>query len=131
MMEIEALCLRHPAVIAEIEKLKLPSGFTVCNDPWIYGTDDETEERRLFQCYMYIVEGEHAEANHYSLPISFSPVFDAITRELVRMDYLPTGADERVVETGPWKVSCTASCFNNLKLSTHVFQGRQRRGICP
>ena len=60
-MEIEALCLKHPKVIAEIEKLQLPAGYTVCNDPWIYGTDDDTEQRRLFQCYMYIVEGEHAD----------------------------------------------------------------------
>lgn len=117
-MEIEALCLKHPKVIAEIEKLQLPAGYTVCNDPWIYGTDDDTEQRRLFQCYMYVVEGEHAEANHYSLPCSFSPVFDGITRELVRMDYLPTGADDRVVETGPWKVSLR---FRQFLLHAHTF----------
>jgi primary-amine oxidase len=31
--------MRHPAVLAEIEKLKLPPGMAVCNDPWMYGSD--------------------------------------------------------------------------------------------
>lgn len=61
------------------------------NDPWAYGTDDENERRRLFQCYMYIVLNDDPEANHYSLPAPFSPVFDAITKELVWIDYLPLG----------------------------------------
>jgi primary-amine oxidase len=104
IIEIENLCLKHPAVIAEIEKMKLPEGYTVCNDPWIYGTDDENESRRLFQCYMYIMETQHPETNHYSLPCAFSPVFDALTSELVRMDYLPTGAGPDTVPTKPWKV---------------------------
>ncbi|RFU34157.1 hypothetical protein B7463_g2143, partial [Scytalidium lignicola] len=103
MLEVEQLCLRHPAVQAEIAKMKLPEGYTVCNDPWIYGTDDPNESRRLFQCYMYIMECGHAETNHYSLPCSFSPVFDALTGELVRMDYLPTGSGHEFFPTTPWK----------------------------
>ncbi|KAE8138761.1 copper amine oxidase [Aspergillus pseudotamarii] len=99
---IEEHCMQHPAVLAEIEKLKLPPGMTVCNDPWMYGTDDPNEKRRLFQCFMYIVEVDHPENNHYSLPCKFSPVFDARTKELVRMDYLPGGADHQTVETQPW-----------------------------
>jgi primary-amine oxidase len=47
-MEIEQLCMKHPAVLAEIEKLQLPPGMTVCNDPWMYGTDSEHETRRLY-----------------------------------------------------------------------------------
>ncbi|QQK39506.1 Primary amine oxidase [Penicillium digitatum] len=103
MMEIEELCLSHPAVKAEIEKLKLPAGHTVCLDPWIYGTDDAKETRRLFQCYMYIVATDHPQNNQYSLPCKFSPVFDGISRKLVRMDYLPGGADTQTTETQPWK----------------------------
>jgi primary-amine oxidase len=53
------------------------------NDPWAYETDDTEERRRLFQCYMYIVLNDDPEANHYSLPAPFSPVFDAITKELL------------------------------------------------
>ncbi|KAI9740933.1 MAG: hypothetical protein M1818_004539 [Claussenomyces sp. TS43310] len=104
MIHMEKLCLQHPAVQAEIEKMMLPPGYAVCNDPWIYGTDDENESRRLVQCYMYIMETDHPETNHYSLPCAFSPVFDAITFELVRMDYLPTGAGAETVPTKPWRV---------------------------
>ncbi|KAH8432763.1 copper amine oxidase [Aspergillus melleus] len=103
MVEIEAMCLQHPAVKAEVAKLQLPAGMTVCNDPWIYGTDDPKEHRRLFQCYMYIVATDHPQNNHYSVPCKFSPVFDGITRELVRIDYLPGGPDFQTTETQPWK----------------------------
>ncbi|KAL3471623.1 copper amine oxidase [Aspergillus californicus] len=105
LIAIEELCITHPAVKAEIAKLQLPQGVTVCNDPWIYGTDDPAETRRLFQCYMYIMTTDHPQNNHYSTPCKFSPVFDALTRELVRMDYLPTasGGQPTVLETQPWK----------------------------
>ncbi|KAL4750026.1 hypothetical protein BDW72DRAFT_194270 [Aspergillus terricola var. indicus] len=104
LIEIEQLCLSHPAVKAEIAKLELPPGVTVCNDPWIYGCDDPNETRRLFQCYMYIVTTDHPQNNHYSVPCKFSPVFDGLTRELVRMDYLPATIDASTdAETKPWK----------------------------
>jgi primary-amine oxidase len=103
MIEIETICLSHPAVQAEIEKLKLPAGMSVCLDPWIYGTEDAGESRRLFQCYMYIVAVDHPQNNQYSIPCKFSPVFDGITHELVRMDYLPGGADSQTTDTQPWK----------------------------
>lgn len=103
IIEMEKICLEHPAVQAEIEKMQLPPGVTVCNDPWIYGTDDENETRRLFQHYMYVIDTNHPEHNHYSLPCTFSPVFDCHTKELVRMDYLATGSDHTVRPVGPWK----------------------------
>jgi primary-amine oxidase len=99
--------MKHPAVLAEIEKMQLPEGYTVCNDPWIYGTDSATETRRLAQCYMYIIETNHPESNHYSLPCAFSPVFDQVTKELIRIDQLPTGTDSKTQPTQPWKpVKC-------------------------
>ncbi|PYI03104.1 copper amine oxidase [Aspergillus sclerotiicarbonarius CBS 121057] len=101
--EMEELCLSHPAVQAEVAKLQLPPGVTVCNDPWIYGTDDPNETRRLCQCYMYIIATDHPQNNHYSVPCKFSPVFDIIKRELVRIDYLPSGTDTQTTETQPWK----------------------------
>lgn len=114
-MEIEQLCMHHPAVLAEIEKLKLPAGMTVCNDPWIYGTDDQKETRRLFQCYMYIVAVDHPEHNHYSLPCKFSPVFDGVTKDLVRIDQLPSGRDHaRATETQPWKPVKTVQYAHDL-----------------
>lgn len=103
MIGLETVCLQHPRVIEEIAKLQLPEGATVCTDPWIYGTDDEKENRRLVQFYMFIVPVNHPQSNHYSLPCAFSPVLDANTSELVRIDYLPTGGDHSTTETQPWK----------------------------
>ncbi|KAL4780906.1 copper amine oxidase [Aspergillus varians] len=100
--EMEELCNSHPKVLEEVAKLKLPKGAKVINDPWAYGTDQASERRRLFQCYMYIVLNDDPEANHYSLPAPFSPVFDAITKELVAMEYLPTGETNARSETQPW-----------------------------
>ncbi|KAL1631160.1 cytochrome c oxidase subunit 1 [Neofusicoccum ribis] len=107
LIEIEEACMNHPAVLAEIKKMQLPAGMTVCNDPWIYGTDSNNETRRLAQCYMYIVAVDHPESNHYSLPCAFSPVFDQVTHELIRIDYLPAGADATTEPTRPWNpVKC-------------------------
>ncbi|OAA60381.1 copper amine oxidase [Niveomyces insectorum RCEF 264] len=104
MIELEQVCNNHPAVKAEIAKMKLPEGYAVVNDPWIYGTDNSHETRRLVQCYMYIRDVDHPESNHYSLPCAFSPVFDQLTHELVRIDYLPTRDDASTAGmTTPWK----------------------------
>ncbi|OQE02644.1 hypothetical protein PENSOL_c002G07687 [Penicillium solitum] len=103
MEEIEKLCLENPAVKDEIAKMKLPPGVTVCTEPWMYGTDTAEENRRLFQCYLYVIEIDHPENNHYSVPCRFSPVFDGVSHELIQMAYLPTGLDHSVVETQPWK----------------------------
>ncbi|CUM64401.1 uncharacterized protein PRCAT00002004001 [Priceomyces carsonii] len=103
MMELEDFCNNHPIVKAEIEKLKLPKGYTVRNDPWIYATDDPNEKRGLVQFFMYVLAGNgHTESNHYSLPLKFSPVFEVFTNKFVRMDFLPGGFDETTTPTFPW-----------------------------
>ncbi|KAK2744824.1 hypothetical protein FQN57_004148 [Myotisia sp. PD_48] len=114
MVEMEKVCLEHPLVKAEIEKLQLPEGVTVCTDPWIYGTDDENETRRLFQNYMYMIDTNHPQCNHYSLPCTISPVFDAMTKELVRIDHLPTGTDHTTRPTQPWKAVKTVQYAHDL-----------------
>lgn len=102
--EVHKACNTHPDVLAEIERLKLPPGAKVLNDPWAYGTDNEKERRRLFQCYMYIVLNDDPEANHYSLPAPFAPIFDAHTLELVAMERLPLGKGTDLDETTqPWQ----------------------------
>ncbi|GMM31377.1 hypothetical protein DAMA08_041220 [Martiniozyma asiatica (nom. inval.)] len=103
VLAIEELAVEHPVCKAEIEKLCLPEDIHVVCDPWIYGTDDPNEKRLLVQCYMYLANKNHTESNHYSLPLKYSPVFDGLTKEFVRMDYLPSGADETVInETYAW-----------------------------
>ncbi|ABN66863.1 copper-containing amine oxidase [Scheffersomyces stipitis CBS 6054] len=104
MMEWEEYCTNHPVVQAEIAKLKLPAGYTVRNDPWIYATDDPNERRPLVQFFMYVLAGNgHTESNHYSLPLKFSPVFECFSKKFIRMDYLPGGFDETTTPTGPWQ----------------------------
>lgn len=95
-------CNKHPEVLKEIKKLGLPLNAKVINDPWAYGTDDAKERRRLFQCYMYIVLNDDPEANHYSLPAPFAPVFDAHTLELQWIDKLPLTEDAKTDDTVPW-----------------------------
>lgn len=99
---VHEACNNHPEVLDEIAKMKLPAGAKVINDPWAYGTDDAKERRRLFQCYMYVVLKEDDEANHYSIPAPFSPVFDGHTQELLWIDRLPLGGDTDAGDTQPW-----------------------------
>lgn len=98
----EDIVQQHPITRAEIAKLKLPDHIKVQVDPWMYGTDSDDIEEPLIQCYIYL-SVKHPDANHYSLPLKFSPVFKLLTREFVRMDYLPGGYDEKTIATQPWK----------------------------
>ena len=68
---------------AEIQKLKLPPGVTLCVEPWMYGTDIENRCRHLFQRHLCIIELNHAEKTYYSVPCPFSPIFDGVNKELV------------------------------------------------
>ncbi|RMZ80530.1 hypothetical protein DV737_g2883, partial [Chaetothyriales sp. CBS 132003] len=97
IVELEKQALEHEAIKAEIAKLKLPEGTVVCADPWIYGSDGVNDDDRYYQVFMYMrdpANPSEADSNHYAFPLPFSPVFNAATFELVRIDQLPTGADK-------------------------------------
>lgn len=115
MAEMEKICLEHPAVIDEIKAMNLPAGVSVCAEPWMYGTDTENEQRRLFQCYLYVVGTAHPENNHYSTPCRFSPVFDGLKKELIRIDYLPTSSDHSTATTRAWKPVKTVQYSSELR----------------
>lgn len=101
MNSVEEVAMAHPQVLEEIHLLELPAGYQVFVDPWMYGTDTPGENRQLWQCYMYLTtKPDHPENNFYSVPLDFSPVFDARNHELIRIDRLPTGADETIREKG-------------------------------
>ncbi|CDK27216.1 unnamed protein product [Kuraishia capsulata CBS 1993] len=103
MIALEDLAMEHPIVKAEIAKLQLPDNIVVRSDPWIYGTDDDNEDRFLVQFFMYLADATHSESNHYSLPLKFCPVFEALTQEFIRIDYLPSGVDSTVTATMKWE----------------------------
>ena len=45
-----------------------------------------------------------ADSNYYALPLAISPVVDTEKWKVIRIDYLPTGADNSIKETAPYKV---------------------------
>ncbi|SJM84406.1 related to copper amine oxidase [Zygosaccharomyces bailii] len=112
MASVELAVLGHPVVKAEIAKLQLDKvhynhpklgklNYKVVCEPWMYGTDSPNDKCPLIQSYMYLAL-DHPDSNHYSIPLRFSPVFEYLTHKFVRMDYLPSGADEKFIrETLP------------------------------
>ena len=55
---------------------------------------------------MYMRNADRADepdSNHYALPLPISPVVNAATMEVIRIDYMPTGKDNTVDKDKPWK----------------------------
>ncbi|KFY25200.1 hypothetical protein V491_01869, partial [Pseudogymnoascus sp. VKM F-3775] len=103
----EKVALEDEGMKAAIAKLQLPEGSVVIIDPWIYGSDGVHDDKRMFQCFVYMKDPKHAnepDANHYAMPLPISPVVCAETMKVIRIDTLPTGADFTVKELGPYKV---------------------------
>lgn len=65
-------------------------------EPWIYGRDNEHEDRRLMQIYMYINNPKHKDnpdSNFYSFPLDFTFVMDITTSQVVSVDHFPINLD--------------------------------------
>jgi primary-amine oxidase len=91
MVEIEEIALASPEVKKELERLNLPKDALLACDPWTYGSDGDDDERRKWQCYMYLRDPSHnhPESNHYSIPLDFSPRIDDATRKVDKIIRLP------------------------------------------
>ncbi|KAH8819790.1 copper amine oxidase [Xylogone sp. PMI_703] len=108
----EKVALEDEGVKAELAKLKLPEGTVVISDPWIYGSDGIndglfTDAKRMFQCFLYLLDPKNPadkDGNHYAMPLAISPVISAETMKVTRIDILPTGVDNTVKETTPYKI---------------------------
>ncbi|KAK3937146.1 copper amine oxidase 1 [Diplogelasinospora grovesii] len=111
LVAVEKALLAHPDVQAEIAKLKLPDGAEVVADPWIYGSDGVKDgkfydDKRVMQCFLYMRDPQNsseADSCHYAFPLPISPVVDPATLELIRIDIMPTGLDEKVKAVQPWQ----------------------------
>ncbi|KFX92647.1 hypothetical protein V490_05258 [Pseudogymnoascus sp. VKM F-3557] len=107
IMMTEKVALEDEGMKAAIAKLQLPEGSVVIVDPWIYGSDGVHDDKRMFQCFIYMKDPKHAnepDANHYAMPLPISPVICAETMKVIRIDTLPTGADATIKELGPHKM---------------------------
>ncbi|KAK4447762.1 putative copper amine oxidase [Podospora aff. communis PSN243] len=111
IVAVEKALLAHPDVQAEIAKLRLPEGTVLVADPWIYGSDGLKDgkffdDKRVMQCFLYMRDPNNSsepDSCHYAFPLPISPVIDPATLELVRIDILPTGHDEKVTPVQPWQ----------------------------
>ncbi|KAJ4364306.1 hypothetical protein N0V95_000818 [Ascochyta clinopodiicola] len=107
IMAIEKIVLADENVQAEIAKLQLPEGTVVISDPWIYGSDGVNDEDRLYQCFLYLRDPNNAaeaDSNHYAMPIPISPVLSTETMKVIRIDNMPTGADNTIKPVEKYKV---------------------------
>ena len=65
------------------------------------------DDDKLWQAFLYMRHPQHsdeADANHYALPLSISPVIHAETRKVIRIDHLPTGKDNTIRDPQPYKL---------------------------
>lgn len=107
IVAIEKVALADEKVQAEIAKLQLPEGTVVISDPWIYGSDGIGDEDRLYQCFLYLrdpVNASEADSNHYALPLPISPVISTETMKVIRVDIVPTGADNTIKPVEKYKI---------------------------
>ncbi|ORX95352.1 copper amine oxidase [Clohesyomyces aquaticus] len=107
IVAIEKAALGDERVRAEIAKLQLPEGTVVVSDPWIYGADGVNDEERMYQCFLYMrdpLNPDEADSNHYALPLPISPVVSTESMKVIRVDLLPTGADEKIKPIEPYQI---------------------------
>lgn len=107
IIAIEKAALSDEGVKAEIAKLDLPEGTVIISDPWIYGSDGINDEERQYQCWLYIRDpnnSSEADSNHYALPLPISPVVSTATMKVIRIDILPTGADNTIKPVQKYKI---------------------------
>lgn len=103
MHRLEDIVMNDPLVQAEIARLKLPEGSIVQPEPWPYGTESTTLERRQYQVWMFLKSldpkaRDHPSSNHFAHPLDFSAVVDDLTMKVTRIDRLPMGPDEIYVD---------------------------------
>ena len=61
----------------------------------------------MYQCYLYLrspANSSIGDANHYAHPLSISPVVSSALMQVIRIDNLPTGTNEKVKGAQPYKI---------------------------
>lgn len=60
----------------------------------------------MYQCFLYMRDPKNTDeldSNHYAFPLAISPVLSADQRKVIRIDIMPTGKDNTIKPTQPWK----------------------------
>ncbi len=60
----------------------------------------------MLQMFLYLrdpLNSGEVDSNHYALPLSISPVVSTETKEVIRIDHLPTGKDNTITGPKPWQ----------------------------
>ena len=50
------------------------------------------------------LNADHADSNHYALPLAISPVIDCEEYKVIRIDLMPTGVNHSIKPTTPYKI---------------------------
>ncbi|KAK6365096.1 hypothetical protein LTS17_011574 [Exophiala oligosperma] len=106
ILQVEKNALEDEGVKEALKKLQLPAGTVVCADPWIYGSDGINDDERLYQVFLYMrdpANPDELDSNHYAFPLPISPVIECNDYKVIRIDYLPTGADNTIREPRPYE----------------------------
>ncbi|KAK4200371.1 copper amine oxidase [Triangularia verruculosa] len=96
MQKVEKACLADERVQAEIKKLDLPEGSTVCVEPWAYATDGMNDMTgRISMCWFYLRLVDNPDANYYAYPLELcAEVSEKL--EVTRIYYLPSSKDDQI-----------------------------------
>lgn len=94
MHRLEEVVMSDERVQAEIARLQLPEGAVVQPEPWPYGTESVTPEKRQYQVWMFLKSldpkaRDHPSSNHFAHPLDFSVVVDDLTMKVLRIERLP------------------------------------------
>jgi primary-amine oxidase len=60
----------------------------------------------MYQTFLYMrdpANPSEADSCHYAFPLPFSPIVSTETMKVTRLDFLPTGADNTIKPTQPYK----------------------------
>jgi primary-amine oxidase len=50
----------------------------------------------MFQCFLYAADSKEEDCNFYAMPLPISPVVSADSKQVIRIDILPTGPDNAI-----------------------------------
>ena len=117
----QAACDASQVFKDALAEFSLPEGFSVTIDPWPYGPDHTDETPRYMQGLVFAQDSskENIDSNHYGFPIPLIPVVDWVTKEVIRVDRLPTGGADDGLEAAA-RTESPKKLFHNSKQAEYV-----------